>query len=316
MKNVYIKPSSRKSPSQVAIRIAAFVLLLVTVDFILGKAFHYLYKNQKIGWEARTRYSVEDTKADIILLGASRAQQQYNPEYFEKRLNLSCYNVGRDGQSFLYQYAVIEGILKRYHPKMIILECERKMFMESPASRERLSCLLPLYKDHSELREIIAQRSPLEKFKLLSQSYPYNSVSLKILFANFTKKKDEDIKGYVPLTRSLNEAKRYVDFSNPGYELDTVKIKYFNTFIKQCQQANIKLYFTCSPFYFNYSGADTSLEIVKETAAKNHIPFFNLSKGVPELDNGKFFDDTVHVNRTGSYILTNIIIDSIVNSKM
>lgn len=296
------------------LNIGAFLLLIVCADFLIGKTFHYLYKKQRTGREARTRYSVEDTKAEVILLGASRAQQQYNPAFFEKRLNLSCYNVGRDGQSFLYQYAVIKALMARYNPKMIILECERKMFLENPASRERLSCLLPLYEDHPEIREVILLRGPLEKAKLLSKAYPYNSVSLKILFSNFSNKPDEDLKGYVPLTRSLNEPKRLVDFSQPTYEIDSMKVKFFNLFIDQCRRANIKLYFACSPFYFNYTGKDISLEIVRQAAVKNDIPFFDLSKGVPDLDNARFFDDTVHVNRTGSDILSNIIIDSIMHS--
>jgi hypothetical protein len=296
-------------------KVAAFLLLIISTDFFVGKIFHRLYKKQKSGWEYRTRYSVEDTKADIILLGASRAQQQYNPVFFEQRLHLSCYNVGRDGQSFLYEYVIMQGILKRYHPKVILLECERRMFMESSASNERLSCLLPLYKDHPEMREVLLLKSPFENIKLLSQSYPYNSFSLKILFANFTKKPDEDIKGYVPLKGSLNEPKRFVDFSLPQYQVDSIKVKYFNSFIDQCRKANIKLYFTCSPFYFTYTGKDISLEIAKETAGKNNIPFFDLSKGVPELNDSKFYDDTVHVNQTGSNILTNIIIDSIINSE-
>lgn len=295
-------------------KVAAFLFLVISTDFIIGKIFHRLYKKQKSGWEYRTRYSVEDTKADIILLGASRAQQQYNPVFFEQRLHFNCYNVGRDGQSFFYEYAIVQGILKRYHPKIILLECERRMFMESAATYERLSCLLPLYKDHPEMREVLLLKSPFENVKQLSQAYPYNSFSLKILFANFSNKPDEDIKGYVPLKNKLNEPKRFVDFSQPQYEVDSLKVKYFNSFIDQCRKANIKLYFTCSPYYFTYTGKDISLEIAKETAAKNNIPFFDLSKGVPELNDSKLFDDTVHVNQTGSNILTNIIIDSIMHS--
>jgi hypothetical protein len=293
--------------------LVAFVIVVFLTDYALGTLLHYLYKKQKSGWEYRTRYSMEDTKAEIILLGASRAQQQYNPVYFEQRLNLSCYNVGRDGQSFLYQYAIMQGILKRYHPKIVLLECERKMFLKYSASYERLSCLLPLYKDHPELQEIILLRSPYERLKLLSKAYPYNSSIFKISIANISNKPDEDIKGYVPLKRSLNEPRRYVDFSEP-YEIDSVKLKYFYLFIEQCRQANVKLYFSISPYYFTYAGTDASLQIAKMAAAKNNIPFFDLSKGVSALDDASFFDDTVHVNQTGSKILSNIIIDSIIKS--
>ncbi len=312
MKNIILKNEKNRQLFNFT-NIAAFILLVFLTDFATGKVFHHLYKKQKSGWEYRTRYSVEDTKAEMILLGASRVQQQYNPVYFEQRLNLSCYNVGRDGQSFLYQYVIMQGILKRYHPKIVLLECERKMFLKYSASFERLSCLLPLYQDHPEMREIILLRSPYERLKLLSQAYPYNSSILKIFIANISNKPDEDIKGYVPLKGSLNESKKLVDFSEP-YDIDSVKLKYFDLFIDQCKKHHIKLYFTVSPYYFTYTGTDASLQIAKEAAAKNNIPFFDLSKGVTELNDSRLYDDTVHVNKTGSKILTNIIIDSIIKS--
>lgn len=306
-----IKTIKSKSTNQYyLINVFAFLFLLVILDFFGGALFHKLYQKQKSGWEYCTKYSVEDTKADFIIVGASRAQQQYNPIYFEQRLNQSCYNVGRDGQSFLYEYAVVQAILKRYHPKVILLECERRMFMNSAASYERLACLLPFYKDHPEMRDVLIRKSELERVKLSSQLYPYNSLFFKVITANLSNKPDETIKGYLPLDGSLNEPKRFVDFSE-NYEIDSVKINYFNSFVKQCQDAGIKLYFTCSPYYFNYTGTDTSLQITKTVAAKNSIPYFDLSKGVSQLNDSKFFDDTVHVNQTGSKILTNIIIDSI-----
>lgn len=313
MKQMIQKIKKENKRKYYMLKTAVFILLFFAVDFIIGFAFHKLYLKQKSGWEYRTKYSIEDTKADMILVGSSRAQQQYNPEFFETRLNMTCYNAGRDGQSFLYQYAVLQGILKRYSPKTILIECERKMFMPNPGSYERLSCLLPFYQDHPEMREVILLKSPYEKIKLLSKSYPYNSLFFKILIANVSKKPDEDIKGYVPLKGSLNEKKRFVDFSVP-YDIDSIKLKYFSLLVEQCQKANIKLYFACSPYYINSYGSDASLRIVKKIADKESIPFFDLSKGVPELNDSRLYDDTVHVNQAGSKILANIVIDSILNS--
>src|SRR3954453_24206010 len=72
--------------------VAAFLLMAFILDFIVGSVFKYMYNKQSSGWEYRTKYSVEDTKADILIFGASRAQQQYNPLFFEERLKKTCYN--------------------------------------------------------------------------------------------------------------------------------------------------------------------------------------------------------------------------------
>jgi hypothetical protein len=294
-------------------KLIVFILLLFAGDFLIGTALNRFYNKQKSGWEYSTKYSVEDTKASMLIFGSSRAQQQYNPIFFEERLHLSCYNVGRDGETFLYQYAMLQGILKRYRPKIILLECENTMFLKSISSYERLATLLPFYKQHPEMREVILLKSPYERLKLLSNMYPYNSLIFKILFGNVGNKEAGDINGYLPLNGSLDEPKRAVNFAK-NYELDSNKIKYYHSFIKQCKQANVDLYLVCSPYFSAGTGNDISLTMAKESAAENNIPFIDLSKGHPLLNNSKLYDDTAHVNQTGSQILSNIIIDSLISN--
>ena len=89
------------------LKIAAFGVLAFVIDFIVGGILSHFYLKQKSGWEYKTKYSIEETKADILIFGASRAQQQYNPLFFEERLYQSSYNVGRDGEPIFYHYGVL-----------------------------------------------------------------------------------------------------------------------------------------------------------------------------------------------------------------
>lgn len=293
------------------IKAALLLMLFFIADFSLGKLFHNLYAKQKSGWEYRTKYAVEDTKADLLLFGSSRAQQQYNPLYFEDKLKMSCYNVGRDGESLLYQYTVFTAVLNRYTPKLILLECENGMFSYNTDSYDRLSCFLPFYKDHPEVRPIIQLRSTNERIKLLSEMYPYNSRIINIVSGLIGKDKEEDIKGYLPLYGSLSEPARTVNFSKL-YKLDSNKLKFYNSIIEQCKKKNIELVMVCSPYFSKGYGNDTSLTVAKQIAQQNKLRFIDLSKGHPLLAAANLFDDTAHVNNTGSKILSNIIADSMV----
>ena len=298
------------------IKLAAFLLLAFFFDLIIGGIFNKFYFRQTSGWEYRTKYSIEDTKADILIFGASRAQQQYNPVYFEERMQQTCYNVGRDGEPIFYYYAVLKAILSRHLPKIIILDIENSVFKESQSSYDRISILLPFYKSHPEMRSIINLRSPNEKFKLQSNIYPYNSMLLKIVKGNIksSNKEKEDINGYLPLLRSLNEPVRTVDLSKP-YNLDSNKLNSYKAFINDCKKANIKLYIVNSPYYFNSIGKDISMEIAKDIAHKNSIDFIDLSKDEFFLKSPQLFDDTVHVNMAGSKIFTNKVIDSVISKQ-
>jgi hypothetical protein len=295
------------------IKLLAFLLLAFGCDFAIGKVFSYFYFKQTSGWEYRTKYSVEDTKAEILIFGASRAQQQYNPVYFEERLHQSSYNVGRDGEPIFYYYGVLKAVLKRYTPKTIILDIENGVFTEAQSSYDRLSVLLPFYKTHPEMRPVIELKSPYEKLKLQSAIYPYNSLLFKTAIGNtaFNKKRNEDIQGYVPLTGALDEAIRQVDFTH-GYAVDTNKINIYRSFINDCIAANVRLYIVCSPYFINAKGVDTSMVIAKKIAAEKGVTFIDFSRDSLFLNNSKLFDDTVHVNIAGSKIFTNSLIDSIV----
>jgi hypothetical protein len=283
---------------------AMFIALLIAVDFIVGAILKKLYKNQQSGWDYRTRYSAEETKAATLIFGSSRAQQQYNPLYIEDSLNTTCYNVGRDGMQVPYHYAMLQAVLSRYTPKMIVLDCEYGMFKVADAGYERLSNLLPLYKDHPEMRPVLNLRSPFEKYKLLSNIYPYNSMIFKLLAGNFSKGKEhEDIKGYRVLTGKLTHPIKTYDLTNK-YPLDTIKIKLFNDFINDCRSKNIKLYFVCPPYYMKIIGTDHSLDVVKKIAAEKNIPFIDYANDSVFQTNPALFDDTVHINYEGSKIFS------------
>lgn len=314
MIEVYKNLSIKKGYQYLLLKIIAFLLLAFFIDFIFGSILRSFYFKQTSGWEYRTKYAVDDTRAEILIFGASRAQQQYNPLYFEERLHQSCYNVGRDGEPFFYYYAVLKTVLKRYTPKIIILDIENGVFKESQDSYDRMSILLPFYKNHPEMRSIIELRSPFEKLKLQSQIYPYNSMLFKIAIGNteMNKKRNQDIKGYVELTRVLDEPIRTVDFFKNKYAIDSNKVNFYRSFIKDCKQANVKLYIVCSPYFIHTVGTDTSMTIAKKIAGENNIHFVDFAKNEIFLNNSKLFDDTVHVNVAGSKIFSNKLIDTII----
>ncbi len=299
---------NKKRFSKPLLQALLFIALVAAADFIVGKALKYFYKHQSSGWDYATRYAAEETTADVLVFGASRAQQQYNPAIMQDSLKLSCYNVGRDGTPFFYHYAILQTVLKRYTPKIIILDCEYAALAKTETSYERLSSLLPLYNDHPEIRSIVNMRGPFEKYKHISSIYPYNSMLFKIAVANLesNKKEKEDILGYVPLRGSLKTPVKTYDFTKP-YELDTVKVNMLKMFIDDCRTRNIQLYFVTSPYYMKTIGTDYSNDATKKLASEQNIPFIDYSKDTFYYSKPQLFDDTVHLNFNGSKIFSSLI---------
>jgi len=296
------KSGIRKTWRMYAIRILLFLLLLGTADFITGSLFSYLYRKQRGGDEFTTLNAAEKVKADLLIMGASRAMQQINPQYIEDSLNLSAWNIGRDGMPFFYSYGVLQMILRRYTPKVIILDCEYKMLMEVPAHYDRLSVLLPFYRNHPEVRHLINKRGPFERYKHLSAVYPYNSMVFKLLKANFSAP-DSSIKGYEPLYRALNEPTKTWDYGKP-YTLDSNKVSMFRAFIDSCKNRNIQLVFLSPPYYFKTIGTDRSFAMIHQIAEEKKIPFIDYTTDSFYFNRPYLFDDTVHLNRRGSDIFS------------
>ena len=119
------------------------IAILILADFLVGHGLQYFFNRQQSGWEHATSFAIRESKANILILGSSRAQHSYVTKIIEDEFQTSCYNAGRDGQSIFYHYAIFSAAIKRYKPSIIILDCETEMFAENNYSFDRISCLLP-----------------------------------------------------------------------------------------------------------------------------------------------------------------------------
>ena len=302
----------KKSPYKFfLLKLIALFAIIFAFDYSIGNILNYLYFKQESGLQYRTTYSIEKTTADVLIFGSSRANHHYRPDIFEKRLHLSYYNVGRDGNFIFYHYAILKGVLKRYSPKIIILDFPDREFIKNQDSYDRISSLLPYYRSHPEMRSIIELKGPYEKLKLLSSIYPYNSSMFTIAVGNaeFNKKRRGDINGYVPLKKIWNSAIQ-IDNNSTKYEIDCIKVKLYELFIQDCINSKIKLYIVRSP-YFIKSNTDCSATLVKEIAKKYNVMFFDYSNDPIFINNSKLFADPEHLNDEGAKIFSSLLIERI-----
>jgi len=279
-------------------KVLIFLFILIIFDFLIGKTLQYFYFNETSGVHYRTNIAVNSTRADVLVFGASRAIHHYVPSIFIDSLNFSFYNVGEDGQSILYHLAILKAILKRYKPKIIILDFYGRFDMEKKYY-DRLSALLPYYKKHKEIRPIIDLRSPYEKYKLLSKIYPYNSQLTTIAVGNmeFNKKRKHDYLGYVSLHKTWCGVSRTINYSD--YEVDSTKINSFKKFVRLSKESGAKLYVIFSPILIKFNKWK-EINIGKEICNKQNVPFLDFSHDTSFYKHPKLFQDEVHLNDRGA----------------
>lgn len=305
-----MESSAKKHIIRFLLKMLFIALVLVACDWGTGKILKQFYFRQFSGFSYRTTYAIDSTTAEIIILGSSRANHNYVPEVIEDSLHYTSYNAGRDGNYVLYNYAIFKSITKRYNPKMIIIDIQPSDIDYNKTEYERLSALLPYYQMHPEIRQIVCQRGPFEKIKLFSKIYPYNSMILQIAVGNIDKNKTKqpDIKGYVPIFRTIKDEK--IDTTRTSTtNVDETKMSALKEIISTCKQKGIKLVFVYSPiriiirdtYYYSLSGL----------CSENGIRYLDMSNDQTFLSNYKYFADYDHLNDEGARLFSAMLADKI-----
>ncbi|MCP4632315.1 MAG: hypothetical protein GY855_05260 [candidate division Zixibacteria bacterium] len=291
------------------LKLARFFIILIFLDFIIGQGLRYLYFHQNSGGCYNTTYSIEKTSEDIIVIGASRAAHHYIPKIFADILGYSCYNAGLDGQSIVYQKAVLSGILSRYKPKLIILDTAEAGLFREFNNYNALSVLLPYYSSHKDIQPLLELKSNFEKYKLLSGIYPFNGMILRIVKNNLTPEKRID--GYAPLYGFMKK-----DEANPmppSLNIDTDAIHTLETFLASCNNAGVRVVGIISPVYTKDAMANDqrSFELTKEIFKKHGVPLWDYSDDGIISTRPELFADIGHLNHKGAQIYTREIVSRI-----
>ena len=311
----FINKIKEKRLPHFLLKLLLFISIIFLLDLSVGSILKYWYFKQNSGLLYQTTFAIDSTKAEMLIFGSSTANHHYYPNSFEKRMNISFYNAGRDGNSIFYHYSILQGALKRYSPKIVILDFNAGEFNKDQESYDRISSLLPYYNNHPKIHSIIQLKSPFEKFKLLSKIYPFNSLIFTIAIGNSdynrTRKNNNDEEGYIPLTRVWNKP-LFTDTSNIKPELDPNKINIFKSFLRDCINSNVKLYIVISPRFIRHTFEDSSTVIAQQIANEFKIPFYNFSRDTAFLNHAELFADMVHLNDSGAKIYSNKVIDKII----
>ena len=297
------------------IKLCIFLALLFILDKGIGYVVGKLYFMQDHGDHYRTTYVFENATPQIMILGASKASHDYITKMIQDSLQETCFNSGKDGNFILYQEAESRCILKRYTPKIMVLDINDDEF-EDRAYKvvDRLSSLLPYYARHPEIRDIVDLKSPFEKYKLMSSLYTFNTMILPSITGTLDlskkKKVEQELMGYQPLYEKWNGDETIVDSHNQ--QMDSIRIKAFEEIVKMAKERNIKLAVVISPAFKEYKdNYNPTIEALKKITDSSHVPLWNYIGDTAYLNHKQYFKDVRHMNDDGAKIFTAGIIQKL-----
>lgn len=287
------------------------LFLILIFDKGIGRILHYYYFRQKSGVGYLTTYSIDSTKAKILVFGSSRANHSYVPGIFENRLGSSFYNAGRDGTYIIHNYAVFKAITLRHIPEIVIFDIRPEDLAYNVREYDMLSLLLPYYKTNPEIRKIVDYKGPMERIKRISELYTYNSLILQIAMGNLesNSKRVTSEKGYIPLFRKMDN--KVIDTAGAiRYNIDLLKLRMLKEMVQSCKERNIRLLFVNSPTWQIKRPGEYE-KAWKEFCSDDSVNYLDMSDMKEFINNPEYFADVYHLNDTGAKIFSELLVNEL-----
>lgn len=292
-------------------KIALFIAIVAVVDFGFGKVGDYLRDHTRSGVSEKVHYICEQCDEDVIMMGSSRMQHHYVPQVFEDSLGITAYNAGMDGNGILLSYGFLKMILERYTPKMIIYDVSGfDMYVDD--NTKYLDFMKPYYfSEHESIESIFDDVNTMERWKMCSNLYRYNSKLFQLLGENIHPSAVLE-KGYSPIHRTMNYEPKTPTNVDKKHKVDSLKMDYLVKFIDLAREHNVKLVFAASPTYFGKSRTAYNAPI-KQLTDQMELVFLDHFYDSLICSSKEFWSDGTHMNDEGAKIFSQTIAGELSN---
>lgn len=292
------------------INIFLFFCLMTLMDFSVGYLGDFLQAHPKGGNTKRVNNLVMKENHDIVILGSSRAHHHYDTPYMSDTLGMDVYNAGFDGNGVILAYGLLEMILERYQPRLVIYDVEPSFDINvyTPDNNcvRYLGELKPYY-NHAGIGGIFMDVSTEEWYKVHLGLIRYNS-SLIHKVIDFITSRGADEKGYLPIYGEYSgtpSKKR-----NNDEVQEKLKLEYIEKLIELARSKNVPLFLVASP---KLGITDSRVfDPVKSICQKYSVKFLDYYAD-PSFQNNSFFAEPMHLNNIGAHRFSREIVNNILN---
>lgn len=289
-------------------KLIAFMLLFFAIDRCVGYGVRFLIKQsvQKSPTSDKLRWILKGTEADVILIGASETEHSYISKVLMDSLNATVYNCGLDGRFLPSQTIIVNSIIDRYSPKLILWSVSPRFLTPDPGDNDRLSTFKPYYRENKRCREMLNKRSWSEPIKMLSYCYTYNSDLLGYLASAFKTQKTDDNYGYEPVPPAQVLPK--YDEKEWENQPDSSYFSLFEKTVSRIKENNSHCIFILTPHYSygDYQGLKGYYllnKIIKDNGFVLVEDYFHH----PNLMKDKYFVDRAHLNNEGALTFSRML---------
>lgn len=297
-------------------KVILFFVVIAIVDKGMGVAMDNVLKGTDKGDWGRNNFIFSELKSEVIILGSSRAIHHYSPQIISDSLGMSCYNCGEDGMGVFLMKVRYQAIRERFAPKVVIYEVLPEYDLLTNTDNFKYLKFLRPYCNNTVIGSVINDISTIERIKLFSNMYRYNSVFVDIIAQSVSRSTSTaEEYTYAPLEAKMSNNPKKDTTPKRGVTSDSVKIAYLEDIILQCEKDGTMLFFVASPKYASFS--DDEFKSLKDLCLVHNVPFINHYCDSNYCEDLTCFADASHLNIKGAESFTSMLayeIECLLNS--
>lgn len=297
-------------------KILIFIVLVIGPIYIFNRIVTKGMKRSKMIAGCLNDVYNSRAEADVLIMGSSRAVNDYSPAIFDSVLGIRSYNIGVNGWPVHLQYGMFRlYIAHNRKPAYIVQNIgwshmgQRRDFFEYeqfiPYSKDTI---VRRFTDNLEGGFTFAERY----FPLFAYNNHFDLVKEGIL--SYMGKGGPPpkgyYKGYMPLYETWNTEFESLKKKCPWvflFERNDTALHEFRQFLTDCKQDNIKVVFVYAPTYIGATELMTNrkemLDLYKALGDEFNIPILDYTYDSLSYDK-KYFANTQHMNSTGAEIFS------------
>jgi hypothetical protein len=291
-----------------------FLFLVFCFDRIIGYAFGRIYQASNDYTIAKLRYTLNATNEDLLILGSSRAVNQFDSRIIEEKTGLNTYNCGFGGQGLQFSYIQLNETFKRYTPETVVLDLSPNILLD-PESNEKLKILLPYYKKDTLIYNALTRNDYKEKLKFISAIFPYNSTILSML-RKYNKAFNDSLNGFIPINRMIDTVNLSVQIDKqfPGSDIPEENFTHLDLIINLCKSNDVQLVVVICPVYRLNENLEKLTGHIKDHINQNFkgIHLMDYSQHPLLLHQEKLFSDNLHLNYEGARMFSVVFLEELI----